>query len=63
MRLIVDTHVHIYPCYDRKLALDNLRSNLAALDSQAVCMALLAERYDCGFFAEMIRNPKRIIRR
>lgn len=52
MRLIADTHIHIYPCYDRKQALDTLRTNLSHLDSNAVCVAFLAERSDCHFFSE-----------
>jgi hypothetical protein len=50
--LIADTHVHFYPCYDPKVALDTLRSNLADIDDRAVCGAFLAERHDCHFFRE-----------
>jgi len=53
MRLIIDTHVHIYPCYDIKLALDTLRTNLTHLDKKAICMAFLAERSDCHFFDDL----------
>lgn len=56
MRLIADTHVHIYPCYDIKQALHALRTNLSLLDGQAVCMAFLAERADCNFFLEFEKN-------
>ena len=56
MRLIADTHVHIYPCYDIKQALHTLRTNLSFLDSQAVCLAFLAEQSDCNFFAEFEKN-------
>lgn len=56
MRLIADTHVHIYPCYNIKRALDTLRTNLSQLDKQAVCLAFLAERSDCNFFAEFKKN-------
>lgn len=52
MRLIADTHVHVYPCYDIWQALHSLRKNLSYLDEQAVCMAFLAERSDCNFFSE-----------
>jgi len=56
MRLIADTHVHIYPCYDVKLALDTLRTNLTHLDEKAICMAFLAERSDCHFFDDLKNN-------
>lgn len=56
MRLIADTHVHVYPCYDIKLALHTLRTNLSHLDGQAACMAFLAERSDCNFFANFKKN-------
>lgn len=59
MRLIADTHVHIYPCYGIKLALDTLRTNLSLLDGQAVSMAFLAERSDCHFFVEFEANAAR----
>lgn len=48
----IDAHVHIYPCYDLRTALDSLRANLAASGSGECCMAFLAERSDCHFFAE-----------
>lgn len=56
MRLIADTHLHIYPCYDIRLALNTLRTNLSLLDSQAVCLGFLAERSDCNFFTEFEEN-------
>jgi len=52
MRLIADTHVHFYPCYDLQQALNNLRRNLSTLNRNAVCMAFLAERHDCHFFRQ-----------
>lgn len=51
MRLVADTHVHIYPFYDITLALNTLRTNLSLLDKQATCMVFLAERSDCNFFS------------
>ncbi len=60
MRLIADTHVHIYPFYDTKLALHSLRTNLSQLDSQAVCMLFLAERSDCHFFADFAKNTAKL---
>ena len=60
MRVIADTHVHVYPCYNVKQALDNLRINLFALDPEATCMAFLAERSDCHFFADLRRGGEQI---
>lgn len=56
MRLIADTHVHIYPDYDIKLALHTLRTNLSHLDDQAICIAFLAERSDCMFFSNFKKD-------
>ncbi len=50
MQLAIDTHLHIYPCYDLRALLTSLRQNLAASCPDAVCMAMLAERHDCRFF-------------
>lgn len=56
MRLIADTHIHLYPCYNIPLALDTLRTNLSHLDEKAVCLAFLAERSDCHYFEEFKAN-------
>ncbi|AGF77058.1 hypothetical protein UWK_00475 [Desulfocapsa sulfexigens DSM 10523] len=61
MRLTADTHVHIYPEYDIQLALHNLRRNLSQLDSQATCLAFLAERSDCNFFADFEKNGAQVL--
>ncbi len=60
MKILADTHLHFYPCYDLKRALRVLRSNLAALSADSLHMAFLAERNDCHFFKE-IRDKKREI--
>jgi hypothetical protein len=49
-RLIADTHVHLYPCYDFPAALATLADNLAA-HGDGVRAAFLAERRDCRAFA------------
>jgi hypothetical protein len=54
--VIADTHIHIYPFYDIRLALDTLRNNLSALDPKASCVAFLAERNDCRFFRDFSQN-------
>lgn len=56
MRLVADTHVHIYPFYDITLALNTLRTNLSLLDEQATCMVFLAERSDCNFYSNFKQN-------
>lgn len=53
MRLVADTHIHIYPCYNSKQALDTLRTNLSHLNHGATCAAFLTERADCHFFSEL----------
>lgn len=59
MLLTADGHVHLYPCYDAKTALDSLRRNLArTAGTAAVQLAFLAERSDCHFFRELAgRGP------
>ena len=61
MHLIIDTHLHFYPCYDLSKALNALRINLLRLDSNAVYIGILAERSDCHFFKEMYENSSRFL--
>lgn len=61
MRLLADAHVHVYPFYNARIALDSLRRNLADADGQAVPMAFLAERFDCHFFADLVRGASRLL--
>lgn len=56
MRLIADTHVHIYPCYNIQQSLNRLRTNLSRLDRQAICVAFLAERSDCHYYEAFKEN-------
>jgi hypothetical protein len=51
MRLRIDAHIHLYPCYNLGTALNSLRANLA-VGKETCCLAFLAERSDCHFFAE-----------
>ena len=62
MKIIADTHIHFYPCYDLKTALDTLRNNLACLDSDCIYSAFLAERFDCHYFCEIKKKNKDIVR-
>jgi hypothetical protein len=50
MRIVADTHVHLYPCYDISLALDTLLAKLAAQIPEAESLAFMAERHDCNYF-------------
>jgi len=51
MKLIADTHIHIYPCYNLVAAFDRLQTNLKQLAPDAVRAAFFTERSDCDFFA------------
>jgi len=51
MKLIADTHIHLYPCYDLITAFDNLRLNLQQLAPGAARAAFFSERSDCNYFA------------
>lgn len=50
--LIVDTHVHIYPCHDLHTALEHAFRQLAAW-GQGQRALLLTERHDCQAFRDM----------
>ena len=56
MKIIADTHVHLYPCYQLGLALGTLIETFEYLDSDAVKFAFLVERSDCRFFAKTKNN-------
>jgi len=51
MKLIADTHIHLYPCYDLITAFDNLRLNLQQIAPGAARAAFFTERSDCEYFA------------
>lgn len=54
--LVVDTHVHLYPCHDRLDGLISALQNLEALapgTARAIC---LTERFDCSVFNELGRE-------
>jgi hypothetical protein len=53
MQLIADTHVHMYPCYDYRMAFQTLVENLRVLQPSAMAAAFLAERHDCRFFQDL----------
>lgn len=60
MAIIVDAHVHFYPCYDTRLALANLLKNLSHLDGNAYKAAFLAERHDRQFFNFFKENSQKL---
>ncbi|MHB1348500.1 MAG: hypothetical protein ACYCYR_01380 [Desulfobulbaceae bacterium] len=63
MQLIADAHVHVYPFHSPQLVLDVLRRNLVAMDRDAICLAFLAERADCRFFADLAQRGSRLLDR
>lgn len=52
-RLVVDTHLHVYPWYDLGALFSSLSENLAALDAGALPGAVLTERVDCSLFRDL----------
>lgn len=57
MPLIVDAHVHVYPCHDACVAFGTLVTNLQRWVPGARMAALLTERSDCSFFAALQAKP------
>jgi hypothetical protein len=53
MSILVDTHIHLYPCYSLPQALTSCITNLHALAPDAVAVACLTERHDCFFFQKL----------
>jgi hypothetical protein len=53
MNLIIDSHIHIYPCYSLNRAFSTLVDRFNAVDAQAIKIACLTERYDCDYFKEL----------
>ncbi len=53
MNLVIDSHIHIYPCYSLQYAFTILIDRFNTLDSKAVKIACLTERYDCDYFQEL----------
>ncbi len=47
---ILDTHLHLYPCFDLSLAFDRFLDNTSRLGAQATRVACLAERHDCQYY-------------
>lgn len=58
MKVLIDTHVHIYPFHRIETALAALLDNMAAKDPDAVRMACLTERDDCDAFGAMAGDAR-----
>jgi len=56
MNLVIDSHIHIYPCYSLQRAFTTLADKFKAYDSEAINIACLTERYDCDYFQELIEG-------
>lgn len=60
MRIVIDAHVHIYPCYDLRFAMASLLKNLSYIGGNAQKAAFLAERHDCHYFSSFKKNSERL---
>lgn len=54
--MIVDTHLHLYPVYDREAALRGCAQRLAALSPATVTLACLTERHDCHAYKALLET-------
>ncbi len=57
---ILDTHLHLYPCFDLSKAFNHFLDNTAHFGPQANRVACLAERCDCQYY-ESIANRDIVI--
>lgn len=62
MKIIADSHVHLYPCYKIGLTLTTLLHNLEKLSPNTIKTAFLVERSDCNFFSDIRENEDRLIK-
>ena len=54
MKIVADTHVHIYPCYDLQAFSEMLEHNLKRVGTgQTIRLGFLTERHDCNFFDDI----------
>ena len=62
MEILVDTHVHIYPCYDLQLLFDSAFRNFSALGAgvETVKVLMLTERWDCNAFEGLSRDRQAV---
>ena len=62
MRIVADTHVHLYDAYDLATALRTLSENLGRLDAEAARFGFLTERGECDFFRRLADDGARILK-
>ena len=54
MKIVADTHVHIYPCYDIEHFSTIFERNLKSVGTgQTIRLGFMTERYDCSFFDDV----------
>lgn len=53
MKLIIDSHIHIYGFHQTHVTLESLVTNLSALSAEALAVACLTESADCHVFDEL----------
>ncbi len=53
---ILDTHLHLYPCFDLSQAFNRFLDNTAQIDAQANRVACLAERFDCQYYESIAKR-------
>lgn len=53
---ILDTHLHLYPCFDLSYAFNQFLKNTANAGAEVSRVACLAERHDCRYF-ESLSKP------
>lgn len=57
---ILDTHLHLYPCYTLSLAFECFLNNTASYGVEVSRVACLAERHDCNFFESIAQGHTRL---
>ncbi|MCI5145679.1 MAG: hypothetical protein D3923_09140 [Candidatus Electrothrix sp. AR3] len=50
MKILADTHLHLYPCFDLDHIFSGLLNQFGSKDLQIPRVACLAERADCNFY-------------
>ena len=62
MRIVADTHAHLYDAYDLAAALRALSENLGRLDAGAMRFGFLTERGECDFFRRLADDGARVLK-
>ena len=58
--LILDTHLHLYPCFDLALAFNKFLDNTSVYGKQPLRVACLAERHDCDYFDALAKGQTKL---